>query len=848
MIHHQPSSSLKRAWRSLLAAAIVASTLSAVLPPPAQAATWYVATTGNDANSCTSSAAPCHAINTAINRASDGDVINIAAGVYFENINLSKNLSLTGAGQSVTIIDGSGIGPVILITSDSAGTTANLSGLTLQNGEYGLGGGLHSESGIGLVTVSNSRIIDNVAFTGGGGIFSQGNLKLIDVLVENNVNNGTQRGGGLFNLGAATLTNVSIISNTSNLGGGIGNTGALTLTASIINNNQADEGGGVYNVGSGALFISSNNTYVGNRAGSAGGAIYNATLAIDTGSIITGSQAATSGGGIYNYSTGQLTLNGTILGNNRANAAFGGGLYTDGLATLTNVNLNGNTALLGSGGGIYSAGASGNLSLVDTIVADNHAAANGGGIYAASPSGVLTLINSQIIDNQSDVFGGGLYNNIAANLTSATVSNNRAGSGGGGIYHAGRQIAISRSTLANNQALAGNGGGLSNNAAATLNEVTLQNNQSDNGGGLYNYSSGQLSAANSTWSLNSATLRGGGLHNQGTLTLTQSTVYSNTTISQGGSGLYNASAASAQLVNVTLSYNKVVSSTTGAILNEGGSVTVLNSTISHNAAPALAYTSGSIALANTIIAASIGGVNCNVPLTSNGHNLSSDTSCGFNGAGDLNNTDPQLGPLVNNGGATFTRVLMSNSPALDAGNDGACPTIDQRGVARPQGAHCDIGAYEVIGFTNSTPGPIAAGSCITSSTDVPNSLMIDSLQIGANVTFQPRGDLRIKLFSPGQRISQLLDATGGSGQNLDVLWDDSASDPVGTEDHDPAFPYYDRTRHPDHPLSVMSGASLHGLWKLEICNVGLNTGMLNRWSLIVPNFGNPKVFLPLVRR
>jgi hypothetical protein len=69
--------------------------------------------------------------------------------------------------------------------------------------------------------------------------------------------------------------------------------------------------------------------------------------------------------------------------------------------------------------------------------------------------------------------------------------------------------------------------------------------------------------------------------------------------------------------------------------------------------------------------------------------------CGFNNAvGDMQNTNPELGPLANNGGPTQTLALLSGGPAIDAGSDMACPPIDQRGISRPQGPHCDIGAFE----------------------------------------------------------------------------------------------------------------------------------------------------------
>jgi len=89
---------------------------------------------------------------------------------------------------------------------------------------------------------------------------------------------------------------------------------------------------------------------------------------------------------------------------------------------------------------------------------------------------------------------------------------------------------------------------------------------------------------------------------------------------------------------------------------------------------------------------------------SNGYNLSSDNTCIFNGPGDLNNTDPRLGPLQNNGGPTQTQALLSGSPAIDAGNPNGCTggnghllNTDQRGAPRhdkEDTGGCDMGAFE----------------------------------------------------------------------------------------------------------------------------------------------------------
>jgi hypothetical protein len=91
-------------------------------------------------------------------------------------------------------------------------------------------------------------------------------------------------------------------------------------------------------------------------------------------------------------------------------------------------------------------------------------------------------------------------------------------------------------------------------------------------------------------------------------------------------------------------------------------------------------------------------------VTSNGYNLSGDGTCNSSKAGDLNNHDPLLGPLQNNGGPTETMALLPGSPAIDGGNPSGCTdgqghllTTDQRGMPRPDkedSVGCDMGAYE----------------------------------------------------------------------------------------------------------------------------------------------------------
>ncbi len=93
------------------------------------------------------------------------------------------------------------------------------------------------------------------------------------------------------------------------------------------------------------------------------------------------------------------------------------------------------------------------------------------------------------------------------------------------------------------------------------------------------------------------------------------------------------------------------------------------------------------------------GGNCSgTAPTDQGYNLSNDSSCHFTASTSLQNTDPKLDPagLQNNGGPTKTIALQPDSPAVDKIPVGShCPPTDQRGVPRPQGPKCDIGAFEM---------------------------------------------------------------------------------------------------------------------------------------------------------
>jgi len=247
-----------------------------------------------------------------------------------------------------------------------------------------------------------------------------------------------------------------------------------------------------------------------------------------------------------------------------------------------------------------------------------------------------------------------------------------------------------------------------NDGVALVTDCTVSGNSSYFGAGIFNYS-GTMIVTRSTLRENKATFfqagaPGGGILNAGMMTVTNSTLSGNSAVSDddgdSGGGIINWGRMT--LINSTLSGNSA--DVGGGIYNEGR-MTLINSTVSGNSADSGGGISneGTMTLTNSVIANSSGGTDCSGTITSLGHNIDSDGSCGLTAAGDLPGIDPLLGPLQDNGGPTLTHALLEGSPAIDSGDDTACPARDQRGVRRPWDgdwdglAQCDIGAFELAG-------------------------------------------------------------------------------------------------------------------------------------------------------
>jgi hypothetical protein len=306
----------------------------------------------SNANKCYTS------IQGAIDAASEGDKVMIAAGTYQGSLSIGKSLTLHGAGASETTITQAGSESVITIDS---GVSVTIKGVTVTRG-YAL-----------TCTIPpGGSPLDAIASGAGGGINNSGTLTLAESAVHRNRG---WLGGGIYNAGAATLYHSTVSENLEancgtpsdfNVGGsGIYNVGTVTLSESTVSGNSAYLGGGIYNTGIATLRGSS---VSGNGAWYGGGGIANRGTVTLMDSTVTGNGAIDRGAGIYNFDQATLTLRNSAVSSNSLPAGLGGGIYNEGTATLYDSAVTSNNVVFGLGGGIYNVGT---LTLRDSTVSGN---------------------------------------------------------------------------------------------------------------------------------------------------------------------------------------------------------------------------------------------------------------------------------------------------------------------------------------------------------------------------------------------------------------------------------------------------------------------------------------------
>jgi CSLREA domain-containing protein len=325
---------------------------------------------------------------------------------------LSTDINIDGPGAGVLTVRRNAGGNYRIFTID-AGATVNISGLTVTNG--------HPPDGVNAPPPNYAPGGDGDS---GGGVFNGGALSLTDVVVSGNRSgnggNGFIARGGL-----------------AGWGGGIYNGGTLTLTGCKITGNQAGTGGGG-----------------GYAAGGSGGGIHNGGGLTIIGSTVSGNQ--TGNGGAGGGSTG-------------GNGGWGAGISNSGTATVVTSTVSDN--LSGNGAGGFDGGG------------------HGGGGAGISSSGTATLVNSTVSSNLAGngaTFrelagaGGGIANFGPMTISNCTISGNRTGDNdglngnGGGSYHSSGLLMISNSTITYNSAEY-RGSGIYCSGTVTLGSTIVEN-------------------------------------------------------------------------------------------------------------------------------------------------------------------------------------------------------------------------------------------------------------------------------------------------------------------------------------------------------------------------------------
>jgi uncharacterized repeat protein (TIGR01451 family)/CSLREA domain-containing protein len=322
-------------------------------------------------------------------------------------------------------------------------------------------------------------------------------------------------------------------------------------------------------------------------------------------------------------------------------------------------------------------------------------------------------------------------------LTGMTVENGNATNGA--IQNGGALI-LSNATVFNNVSLAG-GGIYNTGTLRVVNIRVISNTGTNGGGGIFNFS-GLVELQNSSVTGNAASSAslngGGGLFSVGSsvspasVIIVNSTIASNTTALRGG-GLFNDVASSLFIRNSTVSGN---SATEGGGIYNGGTIagmdvgyaTIASNNASAGAGGVQSQAGSTSSLIGTIIAGNTGTTanDCSgADFNSLGYNLIGSTAgCTITGSISTNVTDVPalLGPLADNGGPTLTHLPLAGSPALDVIPFGlpVCnlAVTDQRGVVRPQGPACDMGAVEAA-----FPGAaLVAAKTVSPAIAIPNQV------------------------------------------------------------------------------------------------------------------------------
>ncbi len=654
-------------------------------------------------------------IQDAIDAASDGDQISIAAGSYIESFQLDVPVSLIGAGSDVTILEAEPGNRVMQVTGSEIDSSVTVSGLTFTGGD----------------------VTGDVVPYGGGILLAElAEPQFEDVVIAENR---AENGGGLYATPEITvrLDGVSVISNTATAdGGGIfagsptdfpGITGnAAVIVDSHFTGNVAGDFAGALATGGEVTLVNTDFSRNSARQGGVGVAI-TTTL---TGGLIEDNEGAEALGGFLAYGPA-LIEDATFL---RNRGGIVGALGTGVTTTITGSRFEANVSVTDNAGALFAAGILGPITVSDTIFVSNTAGGMGGAVLVGNvigaPTAVATFTNSRFERNvagdaNANGGGGGIYAHGEVTLDHTDFISNAAVSGlGGGFAYtstivggrfqgntsnliaggwaASGPLVVDGTEFVDNQA--GVGGGLLGVVTSTLNNTRFDGNVAavGNGGAFLAGGGGPVIIEGSEFFANSAANAGGAVHlgdDLGVGLMSQGLPRS--LFHQAGKAFsLNApvapnGAAESRIVNSVFGRND--SAGGGAAINLAAphSVSVLHNTIvGPDDADGITVEDGSAAILNTIIGDYTTGIR------ESGGSVTADYNLFF-GNGSNTSGSVTLGSNNLTGDPAFANPaqddyhLTEASEAIDAGTD-AGVVVDWEGDMRPFGPGFDIGADEFV--------------------------------------------------------------------------------------------------------------------------------------------------------
>ncbi|WP_420391312.1 hypothetical protein [Acuticoccus sp.] len=479
---------------------------------------------------------------------------------------------------------------------------------------------------------------------GGGAILhTNGDLVVAQSRFENNVVTGPGASGGAINAGGDVLSVLNTVfanNSATRAGGAIEASGGVqvlldnanfSVNTAVGGADGPGDGGALHVTGGGAFVVSIGSNFSSNDAASEGGALW-----IDAGSFLNvratdfdfntarGDGAEQGGGAIYNNG-GRLYVDGSsFFINNAATGASGSGgaiLLNGGEAELYQSNLLYNTANR-AGGAIEVTTGQLTVGLSDFVGNDAGAGApapgNGGAIHVTGAEGVdtaVTITDSRFNDNVASAEGGALWNaaNSTMRVTATSIEQNftrGADGGGGGIFNDGGDLVVEGTDITQNRAegASGSGGGiLTVGGSVRVSGTNMVGNEANRAGGAIEITDGSLQVdrallqGNSAGRSDPAPGNGGAIHVSGNTAqtfITDSVVTNNFAANEGGGFWNGGPGAQMTVVNTAFTANNAAGSEAdnggGALYNNGGSLTVVDSTLLRNFAVGAAGSGGGI--------------------------------------------------------------------------------------------------------------------------------------------------------------------------------------------------------------------------------------------------------------